>query len=115
MKFVVKCYRSRDVDGQKFVVRTVNSPFELVPFSWAGAHTDKSTETLACKHLKRGLRRAEPALEEMILPATRVSFQFPNPCLVLLFLLPLLREIPPDPRARELQHREGARHRGAMG
>jgi hypothetical protein len=24
MKFVIKCYRSRDVDGQKFVVRTVN-------------------------------------------------------------------------------------------
>jgi hypothetical protein len=24
MKFVIKCYRNRDVDGQKFVVRTVN-------------------------------------------------------------------------------------------
>jgi hypothetical protein len=24
MKLVIKCYRSRDVDGQKFVVRTIN-------------------------------------------------------------------------------------------
>jgi hypothetical protein len=29
LEFVIKCYRSRDVDGQKFVVRTVNNSLTI--------------------------------------------------------------------------------------